>query len=65
MTTTQTTRTTVTQPRYTCRGSVRGSCGIRHLSYAAAERCCERDQRACRSQGATAYSDRAPVEVRS
>jgi hypothetical protein len=41
---------------YTCRGSVRGSCGIKHRSIGAALRCQDQDQRACASQGG--YSDR-------
>ncbi len=51
---------------YTCRGDVRGDCGIRHRSEAAAERCCARDQAGVsRRYPSTfptrAYSDRHPV----
>lgn len=50
----------------TCRGSVRGSCGIRHRSLAAARRCCERDAGGVRSAYPStyptrSYSDRSPV----
>jgi len=40
----------------TCYGSVRGCCGHVHRSWDAAQRCVERDQRGCQSQGG--YSDR-------
>jgi hypothetical protein len=49
-------------PRWTCRGSVRGDCGIMHRTREAADKCCERDMRACNKQGG--YSDRFVTEVR-
>lgn len=54
--------------KWTCEGSVRGSCGIQHRSYEAAQKCCERDQTKVRSAYPSqfptrAYSDRAPVPV--
>ncbi len=50
----------------TCRGAVRGSCGIRHRSLSAAQACCERDAAGIRSVYTStyptrAYSDRRPV----
>jgi len=52
--------------KWTCEGSVRGSCGINHRSHDAAMKCCERDhasiRRAYPSTFPTrAYSDRHPV----
>jgi len=47
--------------RYLCSGDVRGECGVRHLSRAAAEECIARDQRACARQGG--YSDRVIIRV--
>jgi hypothetical protein len=44
---------------YTCTGSVRGSCGIRHRALRAAAACCRDDMRWCQRQGG--YSDRAPL----
>lgn len=45
--------------KYTTRGSVRGGCGHKHNTIAAAQRCCERDQRDCASlPGGKSYSDR-------
>ena len=44
---------------YTTAGSVRGSCGHKHRSHAAAERCLAQDQRGCESQGG--YSDRRVI----
>lgn len=45
--------------RYTCRGSVRGACGIQHRSLGAAARCCDMDYRAVQCcHGPSAYSDR-------
>lgn len=49
---------------WTCRGSVRGGCGVNHRSYAAARACCERDGRDVkRGHGAASYSDRYPAPV--
>lgn len=53
---------------YIAHGSVRGSCGHKHRTIAAAQACCEKDQRDCQSLGGSgAYSDRSvtPVEERS
>lgn len=47
--------------KWTCRGSVRGECGIAHQTREAAERCIAADHRACVSQGG--YSDRVPVRL--
>lgn len=47
--------------RYICSGDVRGECGVRHLSPAAAKECIARDHRACARQGG--YSDRLIVRV--
>lgn len=47
---------------FTSIGSVRGSCGHKHQSEAAAEACIAADQRACARQGG--YSDRVAVERR-
>ncbi len=44
--------------RYTTRGAVRGACGHRHRSIAAAHACLERDCRACRG-----CSDRSVVAL--
>ena len=41
---------------YTCRGSVRGSCGHKHRTIDAAAKCCASDQSGCRRHGG--YSDR-------
>lgn len=41
---------------YTTSGSVRGSCGHRHRTVAAATKCMRRDHEGCVSQGG--YSDR-------
>lgn len=50
--------------RWTCRGAVRGECGIMHRSFEAACECYERDRHMCkRIGGNNAYSDRRPVEV--
>lgn len=54
--------TSQTRTYWTCIGSVRGACGVKHRSEDAARACCARDHAGCRSQGATAYSDREPVE---
>lgn len=50
---------------YIARGSVRGSCGHKHRTIAAAQTCCEKDQRDCRSLGGGAYSDRSVTPVDS
>ncbi len=47
--------------KYTCVGSVRGCCGIKHRSLETALKCCDRDQKDCRS--ARGYSDRRPVSL--
>lgn len=46
---------------YTCRGAVRGGCGVHHRTVRAAVRCCMRDQRGCEKVGG--YSDRYPRRV--
>ena len=46
-------------PRYTTRGSVRGSCGHEHRSLEAAVACLQRDQHGCSRAGG--YSDRRVV----
>jgi len=46
---------------YVTYGPVRGWCGHYHRTYAAAERCLERDRRGCRRQGG--YSDRSVYVV--
>ena len=46
---------------YTCKGSVRGSCGLEHATLAEAHRCCEADRAACTSPPDSltrTYSDR-------
>lgn len=47
--------------KWTCRGSIRGECGVTHRSAAAAEAHCARDGRDCREAGG--YSDRTPTLV--
>lgn len=47
------------EPAYATWGSVRGNCGHRHATLAAAVDCLRADQRGCRSQGG--YSDREVV----
>jgi hypothetical protein len=47
--------------RYTTSGRVRGCCGHRHLTIAAAHKCVERDQRNCWRQGG--HSDRHVAAV--
>lgn len=54
--------------KWTCKGSVRGECGITHRSYESAARCCARDGAAVRraypgTYPTQAYSDRAPVPM--
>lgn len=44
--------------RYTCWGSVRGTCGILHRSIDTAQAHVERDRASCASLGGGAYSDR-------
>lgn len=46
---------------YTTEGPIRGSCGHRHRSREAAERCLDEDRKGCRSQGG--YSDRSVKRV--
>lgn len=46
---------------YTCVGSVRSDCEIKHRTREAAERCCALDQYYCAKQGG--YSDRFVKEV--
>jgi hypothetical protein len=45
--------------RYTCKGDVRGDCGIKHRTLETALACLERDMEGCASQGG--YSDRDVV----
>jgi hypothetical protein len=52
------------ETRWTCKGSVRGSCGIKHRSRGAAERCCDKDGRDCDAGSPGSYSDRKPCKVR-
>jgi len=47
--------------KYTTEGSVRGSCGHKHLSEEAALKCLMKDRKGCESQGG--YSDRKVVEI--
>jgi len=54
--------------KFTCRGSVRGGCGIQHRTLEAAERCCQRDAAAIRRAypstfPAQAYSDREIIAL--
>jgi len=54
--------------KWSCSGSVRGSCGITHGSFAAAWKCCQKDHRSVtkgqRGGSLThSYSDRAPYPV--
>lgn len=53
----------MTTTLYTTWGSVRSDCGHEHRTMDAAERCLERDQRACRRLGGGAYSDRELREI--
>jgi hypothetical protein len=46
---------------YSTYGSVRGCCGHRHQTADAVQRCADRDQARCASQGG--YSDRSVCEV--
>lgn len=46
---------------YTCRGSVRGDCDVKHRSVGSAFRCCNKDHRDCATVGG--YSDRYPVAI--
>lgn len=43
---------------FTAWGRVRGECPHKHKTMEAAERCAEKDRRACRALGGGAYSDR-------
>jgi hypothetical protein len=46
---------------YTCRGSVRGCCGVKHRTYGAARAHCEQDHRdVVKGNGRGSYSDRQP-----
>jgi len=57
-------RPATTIPYWTCEGRVRGICGIRHRTEAAAVACCKTDNRAVkRGHGPRAYSDRVAVLV--
>lgn len=54
--------TKTTKATWTCIGPVRGTCGVKHRTEAAAVRCCDADQRDCRAlPGGRSYSDRRPV----
>jgi hypothetical protein len=44
---------------YTCEGSVRGCCGVKHRYIGSAVRCIKKDMNGCASQGG--YSDRNVV----
>jgi hypothetical protein len=57
----QTTSGTDAGVYYVTIGSVRGECGHRHKTLAAAQRCLERDMEGCAMQGG--YSDRRVVAV--
>jgi len=46
---------------FEARGNVRGTCGHKHQTEAAAEKCCKRDMDGCKTQGG--YSDRFVSEV--
>ena len=46
---------------YTTRGSVRGCCGHNHRTIETAQKCLDRDQSGCASQGG--YSDRSVYAV--
>lgn len=45
-----------------CKGSVRGTCGVKHKTEKASQKHCEKDDRDCkRGNGENSYSDRQPV----
>jgi len=46
---------------YTCRGSVRGECGIKHRNIMTAMSCCKRDGFYCEKQHG--YSDRRVIRL--
>lgn len=46
---------------YTTRGHVRGTCGHKHRTIKAAQKCVQRDREGCRAQGG--YSDRMVCAV--
>lgn len=46
---------------FSAQGSIRGACGHRHRTLAAANACCRSDHRGCGAQGG--YSDRRVVTV--
>jgi len=46
---------------YTCSGSVRGGCGIKHRNIITALTCCNKDAYYCEKQGG--YSDRQVVRL--
>ncbi len=48
-------------PTYTCKGSVRGACGVKHWKLGAALRHCAKDQRDCES--VRGYSDRTVLRT--
>ena len=48
---------------YQAIGQIRGSCGHLHRSYAAAERCCEKDRKLQASKPGRCYSDRVVLAV--
>lgn len=48
-------------PIWTCTGSVRANCGIKHMSLDAARACCNRDHAGCKRQSRNGYSDRVPI----
>lgn len=50
---------------YEAIGNVRGPCGHKHQTPDAAERCAEKDRRACKRLSANSYSDRRPAAVDS
>jgi len=50
-------------PRWTVSGAVRGECGHRHKTKAAAKTCADKDAKACRALGGGAYSDRGVYRV--
>lgn len=49
------------KPVFSCHGSVRGGCGVRHRTAETAQECCDRDQRGCAS--VRGYSDRRVFQV--
>lgn len=47
--------------KYTCKGSVRGTCGHQHRTLRGAAECLLRDEKRCSRLGGGAYSDRDVV----